>query len=304
MKVLFTLSAVLSLCAFVAASGVWMLTQERMDDLESQCMDARPDPNTQPRALEPLPSLERVSMLEARLSVLEERLDSLREEVASPAPGLPSDAVPGTPAAGGRRASGDLGDGPPGLETVSGSETSPEALESKVRELEEQISEVQKRLQKGNPDPKPSFERFAARLELDESQKEAVKDALIRGQQELLDKIKLPLADGSVIVDDLAEAFYQSSMNPEEGQKHMMKVFGRLMVEKVPGTETTYLETIEEMNRNISTEMKSFMTDEQSKAFSEWSPKPIDIELDDGPLAQYIIGYIKKKEEENPREGR
>ncbi|MHC4780911.1 MAG: hypothetical protein ACYTFG_20255, partial [Planctomycetota bacterium] len=177
-------------------------------------------------------------------------------------------------------------------------------LEEKVKDLESKLGEVQKRLEEGKDEKKPKFDQFAARLDLDHHQKEATREILVRGKGELLDHLLKPLSDGTVMADELADAFFQASRDPKKAEDKMKRVFTKLFTEKVPGEDRTYVEVIGELNGRVAKEMKAVMTEEQQRKYDEWAPDATDIEVSNGPIIRYVMDYAKRKGEETlPGEG-
>ncbi|MHC5038758.1 MAG: hypothetical protein ACYTHM_15730, partial [Planctomycetota bacterium] len=192
------------------------------------------------------------------------------------------------------------GQGPEGAAEVSpGTE---KALVKKIMKLESQLDKVQKELEKDRPDPKPKFDQFAAKLGLDEGQQAAVKEMLVKGQEELLDHFSRPLPDGTIVMDELADAFYQSMVEPEKGKAELVRLYTRLISEKVPGTDQTYAQVGERLNTRLSREMATVMTASQAEQFRTWAPKPTEIELSEGPFQRYILAHIQRRQQ-TPGEG-
>jgi hypothetical protein len=154
---------------------------------------------------------------------------------------------------------------------------------------------VETRLEEQGKEEKPKFDRFAGRLELDEEQKGKSKAILVKGQEELLALLQQPLSDGTVFANELAEVFASGAEGDGKAQERLIGLFGRLMTEKVAGTEKTYVAAIEEMNQRMTDDLGRIMTPDQGKKFREWAVKPSDVEMDDGPLTRFILGKIQEK---------
>jgi hypothetical protein len=300
MKALLVFAFVLSLGCLTAAGGVYVVLKEEMKDLEWQLELAQNPEPARESAPSPQDSPEWVLEMKARVSALEEKVATLQKGApaaagrANPAAplglGLP---LPGAP--GGDAESAEV----PGR--AGGPDAAParkEELERKVKDLESKLGEVQKRLEEDKEEKKPKFSQFAARLGLDDNQKQATSDILRRGKEELLEHLQKPLSDGKILINEFAEIMFQTSQNPKEAEKKGGQIFLRLFSEKVPGTEKTYIETIGELNGRIRSDMKACMNDEQKKKYDEWSPDPTDIELEDDPINRYLMDYIKRRKEE------
>ncbi|GEM_PF-2600579 len=304
MKALFGVAMILAAGALAAAAGVYLVMDKKVENLEKRLEPA--ETAVEPRERAPsTPAAEKLSMLDARVSVIEERIENLPgRRAASPerarVEGMPGAlSVPGMPGPGGWEA----GEAPLVFEDVGSLSRYVQGrirkLDGRIKNLEDASETVRKKLENAEKEPKPSFERFAGRLQLDEGQKAAVKNMLVKNQERLLDYLSRPLEDGTIMVDALSEVFYQGMTDPEKAQAMGGNLFKRMLAEKVPGTEKTYLETVETMNDRLSGEMKRIMTQEQAEEFEAWAPKPVDIDLEDeGPLGRYVMEYIQRRQAE------
>ncbi|MHC4601043.1 MAG: hypothetical protein ACYS47_18780 [Planctomycetota bacterium] len=298
MKALTVFALVLSATCLAAASGVYVSLKAEVDGLDEQLELERVQEAEAREAAAPAPVPDWVPLLEARVATLEDRVDQIRrkgaESVASAGPsgeGLPG-AVPAP--------RGDSGEAE-GEADAGGAKAGPrdkKDLVKKIEELESRLGEVQKTLDEGKEDKKPKLHQFAARLGLDEHQTEATREILIRGNEELLEHMKRPRSDGSTVIDELAEGFFQVMQDPENAEKKMMPIYIRLMTQNVPGREETYGQLWQATNQRLAGEMKAIMTEEQKKKYDEWSPEPTEIEFDDNPLGHYVIDYITRRSEE------
>jgi hypothetical protein len=298
----------LALCipCLAAAAGVYVTLKREVKALEGRLelagggSSAEAATGAAPSKVEP----EWVSRLEARLAELEAKVKALPRGAGRP--GAPGTAA-GTGRHGGPGASAGFprGKGPsgganaavPGREGAAPAEK--EALEKKVKELESKLGKVQEKLEKrGGEEEDIKYASFAARLDMDEHQKAAAEEILRRGKTELLEHLRKPLPDGTVLIDELAETMYQASKNPEKQNKTGEAVFLRLFSEKVPGTQKTYIETIMAVQERMKTEVKTHLSDGQKKTYDEWSPDLTKVELPDDPFNKYIMDYMKRRKEQ------
>ena len=89
--------------------------------------------------------------------------------------------------------------------------------------------------------------------------------------------------------------FADSAAGDKSAGEKMIQVYSRLMTEKVPGSETTYVEAIEDLNVRMTGDLGRMMTPDQAARFREWAVKPSDIEMDDGPLTRFIVERINQR---------
>lgn len=299
MKSLQFLFAGLLALSLSANAVIYVVLKEEVKATEERLqleMAARPAPG-QPTPTHDVPG---TLLLESRVAGLEQRLDRMNRRLPAS-----SDGAPRRPGSG-DGSTGETTDPTQGADDMGGPSRpaapgSTAALHKKLERLEKELAKVQAKVQKEDSEPKPRFDTFAARLELDPTQVRQTQQLLERGQTDMLEIMKRPLPDGSNLADELAEAFSSAMDGSDEGKQKVAGVFQRLVTEKVPGTEKTYLETMEEMNRRLADDMCHLYSPSQVKKFREWGPKPSDIELDGGPFQQHIFEYMKRKkaEEEN-----
>jgi hypothetical protein len=296
MKALVVFALATSVCCATATAVVYVTLRGDVEELQWQLELQAQTTELQAEDSTPVHEEEadRLPRIETRVSLLEKRIQSLGKGSPERDPNLPPSSS-GSVSPTTVRGQGENPD-PPGA--ASEKEAS---LAKKMKELESKLGEVQKKLEDNRNDEKPKFSQFAARLDLDPHQRQAVQDILHRGKTELLEHLQRPLPDGTVLIDELADMYFMTSKDPKEAEERGKKVFMRLFSEKVPGTEKTYIEVFGELNGRLKTEMKDRMNDEQKKKYDEWSPNATDIELTDDPVNKYIMEYVKRKNEESGR---
>ena len=91
---------------------------------------------------------------------------------------------------------------------------------------------------------KPKIDVFAKLLELTPKQRASAEFAIVQGQREIHGILDMPTADGSNLKDELVEIVAKGFAQP--GKDHGWgRWIGRVMGEKIPGTNETYGTRIE-----------------------------------------------------------
>ena len=81
---------------------------------------------------------------------------------------------------------------------------------------------------------------------------------------------------------------------PLESSKHFLKWVGRVMSEKIPGTDETYGARIEVAKNKVREAFRREFTDKQYAEFEKWGLDPTEIqEIENSPWAD--IGEIIKQ---------
>jgi hypothetical protein len=303
MRTLGTAMTVLSAACLAATALIYFLLKEDVRRLEERITladaarppadHAVPERDLPGSAAAPEPLAREI---EARLEALDRALAALERRASAAAEGIPAGSAvsAAAPGQGGKGTAGGAASGPEGEGTrPEGSATEAE-LRKKIENLESSLRKVENRLE-DNKDEKPKLERFAAMLELDEEQTKKTREILTRGQEESLELLKRPLPDGTVFAEEIAEHFAASASGDTKGNEKMLKVFGRLYSEKVPGTDKTFIQVMDEGNARMTEDLGRIMTPEQGKKFRQWAVKPSDVELGNGPFERYILEWIKNR---------
>ncbi len=225
----------------------------------------------------------RVERLEARFATARTTPPApLGEAVVGPA----TASMPGMPGSGADPARAAL-DGPPPEEGLRAlvRQTVKEEMDARAGESVEAKAE--------NPGEgrKPPLSQVAAELDLDDSQREAVHQAVLRGQEETIALLRTPTPGGRVPLDDLLKAFLD---RPENVKESVVEVFGMLATEKVPGSEETYAQRLEGVKRSTSEAFRRTFTPEQFKAYERTGQDPLEIQVPDSPWIQVLQDAWKK----------
>jgi hypothetical protein len=236
----------------------------------------------------------------ARLEALERRLALLEQQVA----GLDTLPVETTPATGDRRPPVPAEAGPSqtngiGQEVVArlqqvehtvaaADRALSDALEKRVEAVvDEKVTELEmKQIQK--LDKKPSLEVFSEILGLTEYQVRLVNEEVWLGQDDVRAILEIPTAGGANLVDELVEVVaYGEAKHPEAGPR-FMEWLGRVVSEKIPGTEVTYGAEVEAAKNNVRAAFRREFTEEQYAEFEGWGVDPVEIkEIEDSPWSDF-----------------
>jgi hypothetical protein len=235
-----------------------------------------------------------------RKDALEARLERLEAQAGSPgrAPtpylgegvaGSGSASMPGIPGTSADPARAAL-DGPPPEEGLRAlvRQTVKEEIDTRQKEQKEQGAGKDETRGEGR---KPPLSQVAAELDLDDAQREAVHQAVIRGQEETIALLRTPTPGGRVPIDDLLKAFLEK---PEVARERAMEVFAMLATEKVPGSEETYAQRLEGVKKSTAETFRRSFTPEQFKAYEKTGQDPLEIQVPDSPWIQIIQEAWKK----------
>ena len=146
--------------------------------------------------------------------------------------------------------------------------------------IEEKIQAKKK--QGGGDDRKMPLFDLAKELMLDPAVQTKVASISNTCKKEIFDILKTPRPDGTNAADELIKAF--TSGDQAEAQKFFQKMF----VDKIPGTDTTYISAVarvqEKANQNLSVAMGTQMFDK----FKGMNIKPENIETGFDPWSEYL----------------
>jgi len=147
--------------------------------------------------------------------------------------------------------------------------------------VEEKVDEFEKKQNK-----KPTLAVFTEVLKLSDKQSRIVDEEVWIAQKEVRNILETPMADGSILIDDLVDVIaYGEAKHPEAGPR-FIKWLGRVMTEKIPGTDVTYGANIEVIKNNTREAFRNEFTEEQYAEFESWGVDPTEIkEIEDSPWA-------------------
>jgi hypothetical protein len=114
-------------------------------------------------------------------------------------------------------------------------------------------------------------------LELTEEQRAETERVIVEGQRELHRILETPTYDGTSLMDELVEIVARGFAEP--GKDHGFgKWFGRVLTEKIPGTDETYATRIESVKNGMRTSFKREWSEAQYREFEEWGVDPTEVQ--------------------------
>ncbi|MDF1703057.1 MAG: hypothetical protein P1V36_18055 [Planctomycetota bacterium] len=146
-----------------------------------------------------------------------------------------------------------------------------------LRELVNEAVEKKAAQMRAMREKKPSLDSFAAVLELDEAQREKVARDVVASQQEIRTLLEIPAEDGTVFLDELVDILAGGIAQPGSGKERGAALFGRLMSEKVPGTDETYAAQAEAVKARLRTSFQRDFSTTQYATFEAWRMDPTEI---------------------------
>jgi hypothetical protein len=154
-------------------------------------------------------------------------------------------------------------------------------------------------------DKKPQMAVFARALELTDEQRVVAERIVLESQRATYSVLETPTADGTNLMTELVDLFAHgiadSSKDPGWG-----KWIGRIVTEKIPGTDETYSERLETIKRRVNGEFKRTWTPEQYKEYEAWGVNPTEIkgvpESPEVELAKRIMDRARMFGAESPED--
>jgi len=144
---------------------------------------------------------------------------------------------------------------------------------------------------------KPAMEVFAKVLELTAKQRASAERIVVEGQREVGVILDMPTADGTNLKDELIELVALGFAQP--GKDHgWRRWFGRVLREKIPGTDETYGARIESVKNAMRATFKREWTDAQYREFAEWKVDPTEIkDVPGSPNAELLKVILERARE-------
>lgn len=147
--------------------------------------------------------------------------------------------------------------------------------------VEEKVDEFEKKQNK-----KPTLAVFSEVLKLTDNQHRIVDEEVWIAQKEVRNILETPTADGSILIDELVDVIAYGEAKHPEAAPRFIKWFGRVLSEKIPGTDVTYGANIEVIKNNTRSAFRNEFTEEQYAKFESWGVDPTEIkEIEDSPWA-------------------
>jgi len=155
-------------------------------------------------------------------------------------------------------------------------------IEERVEEIvDERVDKLEKKQNK-----EPTLAVFSEVLNLTDDQRNVIDKEIWSAQKEVRTILETPTEDGSILIDELVDVIaYGEAKHPEASQR-FIKWLGRVMSEKIPGTDVTYGADIEVIKNNAREAFRSEFTEEQYAEFESWGVDPTEIkDIENNPWA-------------------
>ncbi len=162
---------------------------------------------------------------------------------------------------------------------------SPAVLEEDIQKIVD--AKVEEKLQAkaangGGGDRKMPLFDLAKELALDDSTQGRVSAIANTVKKEIFDILKTPRPDGTSMADELVTAF----MNGDTAG--IQKIFSRLLTDKIPGTETSYLSAVARVQEKANQGLKVAMGADAFGRYQNMNLKPENIETGFDPWIDYL----------------
>jgi hypothetical protein len=236
---------------------------------------------TQPRERTPVRT-DRVASLETEVAELKHELARMRAERGARESFRPPVGITAPDGAGGEAADpAAIAEDNPDLAAIVD-----DAVDRKTKAAFDEL-----RI-KGNK--KPPIDAFATVLDLTDQQRAVTERVVVEGQRELHAILNTVTADGRNMMDELVEIAAKGMAEP--GKDHGWgKWIGRLVSEKVPGTDTTYAARIEAVKAAMRERFKREWTEQQYREYVEWGVDPTEVQNVPGSPNEGIIRRIHER---------
>lgn len=145
----------------------------------------------------------------------------------------------------------------------------------------------------------PPLSQVAATLELEAWQREQVQREVLNGQKETLALLSTPTKDGTLMIDEIMTTYINAqALPPEQAQASLMKFYGRLMTEVVPGTGETYAQRMAAVNSRVSDGLRrSFSQDQWTEYEKMGITDPTQIQVEGSPWEKAFQEYSRRQQQ-------
>jgi hypothetical protein len=162
----------------------------------------------------------------------------------------------------------------------------PATLEEDIQKIVD--AKVEEKLQQkgagkaGGDDRKMPLFALAKELALDDATQARVAAISNTVKKEIFDIIKTPRPDGTNMADEIVTAFTSGDT------AGVQKLFGRLLTEKIPGTDTPYVTAVARVQEKANAGLKQTMGASAFDRYQGMSLKPENIETGFDPWLDYL----------------
>ncbi len=173
-------------------------------------------------------------------------------------------------------------------------EVAPEAIQALVEEAVEKKAQEVVDAMRLKENKKPSLDLFAEALELTPAQVAALQDNVRRGQFEVHALLDIPTADGSNLMDELVDVVAKGMATPGT-DVGWGRLIGRIMSEKIPGSDDTYAVRIESVKARLRETFKRDWRPEQYAEYEAWGVDPTEIQGIPGSPNEALMERIRER---------
>jgi len=229
---------------------------------------------------------DRVAALEAQIAQLRRDVAALREgrpeQATEDLPGLPSMPRPVGTADSGR--SREFADDDGELKAIVD-----DAVERKAEQVLDELRVKENK--------KPAIDVFAAALELSREQRAVTERVVVEGQRQIHRILEVPTSSGSNLMDDLVEIAARGIAEP--GKDHGFgRWLGRVLTEKIPGTDQTYATRIEAVKTDMRAVFRREWSEAQYREFETWGVDPSEVQNVPGSPNEELAERIAERARE------
>ncbi len=136
----------------------------------------------------------------------------------------------------------------------------------------------------------PSMQDLSKQLGLSGFQEKEVSELINGSKTKAMEIASTPRPDGTTILDDISNALLHSDKPAQEG----MKVLIRMYVEKVPGTNETYYDSLKRIQSETEGEIGTVLTEDQYGSFKGMDVNVYGVGTGYNPLLEYLGAMAAK----------
>jgi len=90
--------------------------------------------------------------------------------------------------------------------------------------------------------------------------------------------LETPTEDGTVFLDEIVDTMALGMVKPYEAKRRFAGILGRIIKERVPGTDTTYGERAEQVKQTVRDAFEHSWSQTQYARFQEWKMDPTEVQ--------------------------
>ncbi|HEX5136401.1 MAG TPA: hypothetical protein VFY93_05485 [Planctomycetota bacterium] len=215
------------------------------------------------------PRMDRMEKLERQFAELSRDLEILKAGRGEGVPGegpepplLPSRTEPASP--GGTSPAPSPGGGNGEIEAL--------VDDAVARKTKGVLDEIRIKSEK-----KPAIDVFASTLELTDEQRARTERVVVEGQKQVHEILGTPTQDGANLMDQLVELAARGMAEPGKDPGWGLW-YGRVLTEKIPGTDETYAARIETVKGRMRAAFKRDWSEAPYEEVEGWGVDPTEIQ--------------------------